>query len=269
LGLTFFKKNMAIETWGLLTKSADDSTKIEEEIDDRIADHNADPDAHGLADMALYAHRTGDVLDHLDESITAAKIAALAVISQKAGYISFNTWFESIDGYDVVGTVDFFSANLRLRTSAASSSTSYIDKPLPLNLPGLTWDKHLIVEFSFVCADNTKQTIGLNCGGGLTVRHFGLKIVDDKLYASVGNGTAETTSEITGVDITDRHFCRIDFFPGVKADFYIDGVLKATISSGLPSGTITSNIPVYCIITTNEAVVKTMYIGHWDFKQDA
>jgi hypothetical protein len=65
---------MSVVTWGLLTKSAEDATKIEEEIDARIASHNADPDSHGLSGMSLYAHRTGDVLDHLDEAVSNIKI---------------------------------------------------------------------------------------------------------------------------------------------------------------------------------------------------
>jgi len=69
---------MPMVVWGLLTKSAEDPTKIEEEIDARIADHNADPNAHGLSGMALYAHRTGDVLDHLDEAVRNIKIAKRA-----------------------------------------------------------------------------------------------------------------------------------------------------------------------------------------------
>lgn len=69
---------MPMVTWGLLTKSAEDATKIEEEIDDRIASHNSDPDSHGLSGMALYAHRSGDVLDHLDEAVKNTKISSRA-----------------------------------------------------------------------------------------------------------------------------------------------------------------------------------------------
>ena len=71
-------KNMPMVVWGQLTKSAIDSQKIEEAIDAKISDHNANPDAHGLADMALYAHRTGDVLDHLDEAVKNIKITKKA-----------------------------------------------------------------------------------------------------------------------------------------------------------------------------------------------
>lgn len=72
---------MPLVVWGLLPKSAEDATKIEEEIDARIKDHNEDPDAHGLADMALYAHRTGDVLDHLEKSIKATHLRAAAQVA--------------------------------------------------------------------------------------------------------------------------------------------------------------------------------------------
>jgi len=64
-----------------LPKSAEDPTKIEEEIDKRISDHNADPDAHGLSGMALYAHRTGDILDHVEEAVKRYHLAKEAVVN--------------------------------------------------------------------------------------------------------------------------------------------------------------------------------------------
>ena len=93
--------------WGLLTKSAEDATKIEEEIDDRIASHNADPDSHGLADMALYAHRTGDVLDHLDEAVKNVKVTskarAFTAIVGPSGDVDYTDIQDAIDYVNGLG----------------------------------------------------------------------------------------------------------------------------------------------------------------------
>jgi len=60
--------------WGLLAKTTEDSTTIDEEIDAKIEAHNDDPDAHNLADQALEVHRQSEVIDHLAESIVNDKI---------------------------------------------------------------------------------------------------------------------------------------------------------------------------------------------------
>ena len=98
---------MPMVVWGELTKSAIDSTKIEEEIDARITSHNEDPDAHGLADMALYAHRSGDVLDHIAESVKNIKIQKMArafkFIVDAAGEGDYTTIQPAIDAANAVG----------------------------------------------------------------------------------------------------------------------------------------------------------------------
>lgn len=61
--------------WGLLARSTEDATTIDEAISDAIDVHNEDPDAHGLADQALEVHRVSEVIDHLAESVVNDKIA--------------------------------------------------------------------------------------------------------------------------------------------------------------------------------------------------
>lgn len=61
-----------------------------------------------------------------------------------------------------------------------------------------------------------------------------------KLYAAVANGSAVTLQEITGITITNKNQYRIVWNPGVSALFYVNGVLKQTITTNLPSsGNIT------------------------------
>ena len=98
---------MPMVTWGLLTKSAEDSQKIEEAIDAKITDHNADPDAHGLADMALYAHRSGDVLDHINESVKNIKLVkgarAYTFIVDPSGDYDYTNIQDAIDAAENLG----------------------------------------------------------------------------------------------------------------------------------------------------------------------
>lgn len=60
---------MAIICWGQLAKSADDTTRIEQAIQDYIEEHDMDPNAHMGEDYALGVHRLQVVLDHSPYSI--------------------------------------------------------------------------------------------------------------------------------------------------------------------------------------------------------
>ena len=61
-------------TWGTLAKGIGDPTTIDQEIDTKMAAHNAELSAHGQTSEALYTHRVAELLDHLDESIKNVKM---------------------------------------------------------------------------------------------------------------------------------------------------------------------------------------------------
>jgi len=78
-------------------------------------------------------------------------------------------------------------------------------------------------------------------------------------------GSGHTESALSGVTATNLNIYRIEFSPGVDAKFYVNGVLKATISTNLPSGATaikfgfgsggnTSNNQRHLSITPNFAV---------------
>ena len=59
-----------------------------------------------------------------------------------------------------------------------------------------------------------------------------------KLYAHTSNGgggTDHTEVEITGITLTVANTYRIEYINGVSATFYVNGVLKATITTTLPT----------------------------------
>jgi hypothetical protein len=67
-----------------------------------------------------------------------------------------------------------------------------------------------------------------------------------KLYAHTSNGTGgadHTEDEITGITLTNVNNYRIEFTPGTSALFYVNGTLKKTIASTLPTtGDITFGV---------------------------
>lgn len=69
--------------WKDLAKAIDDKTKISDEIDAKIVAHNEDPSAHGQANEAITVHREGEILDHLDGSVTNDKLAVDSVTANK------------------------------------------------------------------------------------------------------------------------------------------------------------------------------------------
>lgn len=61
--------------WKNLAKDIDDLTKISDEIDADLVEHNEDPSAHGQTNEAIEVHRVGEILDHLNGSTTGIKLA--------------------------------------------------------------------------------------------------------------------------------------------------------------------------------------------------
>ena len=73
---------MAIDTWGDKPKSQIDASTVDEEIDAKIDDHLADPDAHLEVGQSLQSHKASEIIDHLAKSIVEDKIDDLAISSR-------------------------------------------------------------------------------------------------------------------------------------------------------------------------------------------
>lgn len=64
--------------WGYLSKSADEVTTIEQQIDIQVSAHDSDPNAHLGPGYALWAHRLSAYLDHPYGSVRNVNIIAAA-----------------------------------------------------------------------------------------------------------------------------------------------------------------------------------------------
>ena len=69
--------------WENLAKKVDEKTKISEEIDADMLEHNQDPSAHGQSGEALDVHKKSDPIDHADGSVPGSVLKDGAVTSDK------------------------------------------------------------------------------------------------------------------------------------------------------------------------------------------
>jgi hypothetical protein len=116
----FYPLVMATETWGLMTKSQEDSTTIEQRIAEMIAEHEADPEAHTGENESLAAHRANEVIDHPAASIVGDKYS-----ESQIGNDWYHNDFKSIDQFVVAGT--------------ATLSGSMFGQQVYLNNPTTEW----------------------------------------------------------------------------------------------------------------------------------
>ncbi len=79
---------------------------------------------------------------------------------------------------------------------------------------------------------------GIAVAGTTTDHHaaFIATSTGTKLYASVADGSTQNTEEITGITLTDYHNWKV-VKSGSNVLFYIDGVLKKTLTTNLPTDT--------------------------------
>jgi len=85
---------------------------------------------------------------------------------------------------------------------------------------------------------------------------------DYTIYASVGNGTTQTTTEIdNSFDINSYTNFRVEVVSGTEVNYYIDGVLEATITTGLPSTNDDSYLPmIHAINESGTASYQSLII---------
>jgi len=247
---------MSTEIWGLLAKSATDSETIEDAIIRLIAAHNDDETAHLEVGQSLQSHKASEIIDHLALSIVADKIADGQVDFAKLSSDSLMliSCFESLDGwqYDMDGSGGKILSTFYTKIYSGSVNGNWTSYWIPgaSGYPICDFSKKMLFQTTLRLGSSSSQEMYLQCGIG---KWFGFHIVNGNLYANVYNGSTETEVQISGITLTDDHVYRVIFDPSVPAFYYyVDGILKATISTGLPTGNAYDG-PFYYIKTSSNA----------------
>lgn len=256
---------MPVICWAPLAKSAQDPTTIAEYISSRILNHDLSPSAHGLDGYAVYNHRVADILDHADGSVFLEKLTATKRLILSA--------FESMDGWSTLGTISQDLGNVRISTTAILNNLAII-YAVPTDWLGIDWDKSFFWQSTVKLSAIVAQQVYFGVGGSDDLGGFsgaGFYVADGTLYCyhaeDSGAGYVYTTFEITGITLTDWNVYRIiyDQVAG-ELKFYVNGVLKKTFDSGLPTSD-TDELSLYQIKTT-ATVIKRIMVSDLLFSAD-
>jgi len=186
--------------------------------------------------------------------------------------IFFNTWFESLDQCPPVltgsGTVTMSEAGVRLSTGTTISSVvSIMREPLYPIVP-FTWEKKRRFKTKVEVWAITNQEIFIVTGWYGTTRHVGFKVVNNILYGTVADGTTEATTALVTLTGTTTMLLEAILTPGVKCEFYVDGTLRGTLTTNLPSGTDSAGALFYIRMTNTAAEDKRLWLNQWMMIQE-
>lgn len=235
---------MGLPVWGSLQKSQVDDETIEEAIARLIQAHDDDANAHLDAGQSLKSHKASAIIDHLALSIVQDKIGDGEISMQKllADYFFIMTCFESLDGWDVSGTTLQELGSMRLETTAILNSYNWT-QAVPLSTVGLQWAKDFFWQSNLKLHAITDQLAWFGVGGlppGDALSFAGFKVDDGDLYAYAGEddggGWDYQETQITGITLTNYNTYRMIYNQSAgELEFYVNGVLKVTFDTGLPT----------------------------------
>jgi len=261
---------MPLPNWGPLEKSQDDSEKIEEAINRLIAAHNDNPDAHTGEGQSLQSHKTSEIIDHAVKSIIADKIGEFEVLLSKITFDKFyytNHW-DDIGNWAQygVGTITNGPGYLYLESGSGANGTKRI---LANNdLTPADFDKNPIFETELTANYDTNIISYFGVGSFWDAKMVGFKIQNNAVYGCWGGYGSEHTTLLSGVDPTELHTYRAVMTSGSKIEFYIDGVLKATATTNLPTGSTEEYLTEFYIEATGGATNRVLGISYVRIIQD-
>lgn len=260
---------MSVVNWGLLAKSQIDPEKIEDAIARLISEHNDDPEAHLAEGQSLQSHKASEIIDHLVESIVEDKLANWCVTPLKFGTLIYSTIFESLDGFQKTAGVVFGADydEVKLITFAVADNEQSLFKAIGHMPVYWDWGRDRNFETS-IRMNNVASVYALALvGGAYHFPHIGFKIEDGKMYGTVGNNVAETTVELQDVANETKYHIEAIYFAGVKCEFYVNGVLRGTIESGLPSGNFYADAVIGVLVRTKIDSIRNIRLSYWDLRQ--
>lgn len=209
-----------------------------------------------------------------------AEVAGQAVVGNLPhSDLYYVTFFEADEGFGGVQanggtwTIDFEKVHLNVIITA--NSRAQVNKEPSYMIIQGDFDKDRTWRGKCRITSDIDSTMEAWIGTGYVFSRecLGFFLEDGKIYARTSDNVGTTDVEIadngtSGYDIT--HVFKIVFTAGVKAEFYIDGVLKATITTNLPSGTDEANLMFHLEIRNADGTdTGDLYCSHVDCFQKA
>lgn len=198
--------------------------------------------------------------------------------------VTFNTHFESIDGYATTlvsaGTVAVDTTGcLKLATAATVNSSATIAKYSYAGAgttacPTFSNEQWLSVDGAIPAgSDKVATETWLIIGAPGIKRHIGFVILNGQAFGTIGDGIVETrTAEITGGSI---NWLLAHHVPGAHVEFWanigLDGLTYVgKLTGSVPSGSesvAADRAIMYASLKTTEAKAKELRLGSWQWRQ--
>lgn len=187
------------------------------------------------------------------------------------------TVFESMDGYSK--TVDVggaFSIGYNGVTSATGTTiydlNTFEKYVLNNSYNQFTWDKRRSISFCLEPSNVTDKEEALGMGdvqlSDNRVNHVGFYFLNNAVYGSTGDSTTATLLDLsTTLSINTIYNFKINYIPGVGAEFFISGVSKGTMTTDLPSGDGNADILLGWYNQTNTTASNNTLLSYYDFWQ--
>lgn len=192
--------------------------------------------------------------------------------------IILDSLLESIDrwgvytagGGQVLDNID----NVTLTTNGFSGAEASVIRRFFYPRKPLTWSKnrsfHVKAEVDVESDANSEIYI---CTGDEALNHraFGFRFINNKIRGFSQNGAAaQYVDLVTGLT---PPYSRIELYEafltsGSKVDFYIDGVLKGTLTSGIPTGSTDAEILARMKVISADTVFHQILFSMFKSIQD-
>jgi len=157
---------------------------------------------------------------------------------------------ESIDSASQLttgsGKINNPNLEVEVDTGTTDGSIARVTKKIETDIEGnkLDFNADMSISTGFRIVDSDSELIGYLTTGEIVnddQSGIGIKIVtetDPKIQGVVHDGTSESTTDLITNPGTGRFQLRIEFAAGSEVEWFSDGVSEGTLSSGLPSGSV-------------------------------
>ena len=188
----------------------------------------------------------------------------------RPGNLYYATYFDSVDGFAVTGTVAAGEQHVALTTAATSGASATLRKKIPATMI-IDMSKPYSIRMGIGYSTYAAISGYMGIGTPASKQFVGISYRDGYIYGCRGDGnnlveTEELSTSSSGNTTADKEICievaggkivwQATFGPRIEANTY----LPATLGDGAL---------LYAEVKTTAAAAKSMYISHWAVGQFA
>lgn len=193
-------------------------------------------------------------------------------------YFHYFTYFESLDGWDLVdssvGSSGIDETAVTLATGSSTNDYSSIMKNQAYHA-SLQYDvpSRFRTAFQLGSVADVEFDVSVGVGqNGSVAKHYGFLVVNNVLMGTVGDGSAETTvTLIDGISAGALYLVEARFLPGEKVVFSVQDSADKTPQE---KGVVTSGLPVGApagwaefVLVTKTTAAKTVAFSFFEYLQ--